>query len=456
MAVLAGLSYSFPYGVEIAQAPLGLYISVALLSGGLWALLFVRIRKARQAKPTLLMILAIGLFMRGAMFFSIPVLEDDSYRYLWDGAVTANGIDPYKFAPAEAAQDSLFGTQEPEPRAPDLAQLESLAEQHVEAHSRINFPYVSTIYPPFAQATFAVAYWLDPFGLTGWRWVLLISDLVTFGLLLSLLKAYKRPAVWISLYWWNPVIVLQGFGAGHMDLLVLPFLLLALQFAKSERTGLASIALAGGAAVKIWPVLLFPFLLRPFLKRPVTAAAYTIGFGMAVLALLLPQIIHLVAPEAGLNAYASDWRTHAFLFAILEDFILSSLQAPGQAARLTVAMITVALTGYLALRFGNNVSLLPSLWAIVIATLIFLSPTGYPWYLIWLAPLLPFLPQVGLIAMFVLTPLYWLRFQFGDDALIYQWGIVPLAFGIPLALIALHYLDRRSRDAIRHHHPRFE
>lgn len=456
MLGLAGLSYSFPYGVDVTQAPLALYITVALFAGGLWALLTFQTRAVKKAAPALWVILALGLFMRGAMFFSIPVLEDDSYRYLWDGAVTAKGIDPYKYAPAEVAQNSVFGTSEHEAHSPDLKQLEALAEQHPEAHSRINFPYVSTIYPPLTQAAFAVAHWIDPFGLNGWRWVLLLSDLVTFGLLLSVLKAFQRPAVWISLYWWNPVVIMQGFGAGHMDLLVLPFLLFALLMAKSKRTGLASLALAGGAVVKIWPVLLFPFLLRPLLRRPILALVYSIGFGVTVLAMLLPQVVHAVAPEAGLNAYASDWRTHAFVFAILEDFVLAPLEAPGQAARLIVAMAIISLTGFLALRFGDDVSRLPSLWAVVIAALILLSPTGYPWYFIWLAPLLPFLPRFGLIALFAFAPLYWLRFQLGDDALIYQWGIVPVAFGIPLALIALPYLKRRSRDEIGHHHPRFE
>ena len=456
MIGLAGLSYGFPYGVDVTQAPLTLYVCVALVAGCLWALLSRQIQTARKAAPVVWMILALGLFMRGVMFFSIPVLEDDSYRYLWDGAVTANGIDPYKYAPAEVAQDSVFDTNEHVTRAPDLEQLEALAKKHSEPHGRINFPYVSTIYPPFAQAAFALAHWIDPFGLTGWRWVLLLSDLVTFGLLLNVLKAFQRPTIWISLYWWNPVVILQGFGAGHMDLLLLPFLLLALLMAKSRRTGLAALAVAGGAAVKIWPILLFPFLLRPFLKRPLKAALYAIGFGITVLVVLLPQAVRAVAPEAGLNAYASDWRTHAFVFAILEDFILAPLEAPGQAARLIVAVSVIALTGVLALLFGDEVSCLPSLWAVVVATLIFLSPTGYPWYFIWLAPLLPFLPQLGLIALFALAPLYWLRFLLGDDSLIYQWGIVPLAFGIPLALIAMPYLKWRSRDAIGHHRPRVE
>ena len=453
---LAGLSYRFPYGVDMSDAPLGLYVGVALIAGIIWATIAFQIQSSNRKWPSLWVIVAIGLVMRAAMMVSIPVLEDDSYRYLWDGAVVANGVDPYEYAPAAASPNSAFGFSEPEATAPDLERLKALADANRESHSRINYPYVSTIYPPLAQAGFLFAHWIDPFGLGGWRLILLLSDLVTLFLLLRVLEAYGRPALWVSLYWWNPLVLLQGFGAGHMDLLLLPFLLSALLMAKSKRIGLASLALAGGVAVKIWPVLLFPFLVRRFLSQPSKLALYSGLFGAAVLVLLLPQVLHALSPDAGLNAYASDWRTHAFIFSLLEDGVFAALDAPGQVARLTVAALIIALTAFLTLRYGNDVDRLPSLCATVIAALIFLSPTGYPWYFIWLAPLLPFLPRLGLIALFAFAPLYWLRFALGDEALIYQWGIVPIAFGLPLVLLALPYLNRRPQDALSHHHPRLE
>ncbi len=456
MIGLAALSHQFPYGVDIEQAPLTLYIGLALVAGALWALLPFQISRPQIMAPALWSVLALGLVMRGAMFYSLPVLEDDSYRYLWDGAVTANGIDPYKYAPAAFSPDPVFASAAQTPSDPDYDRLQDLATANAEKHDRINYPFVSTIYPPLTQAAFAIAHWIDPFGLTGWRFVLLLGDLITVALLVRALKAFQRSPIWLCLYWWNPVVILQGFGAGHMDLLVLPFLLSALLLAKLERPVFASIALAGGAAVKIWPVILFPLLLRRFLKQPWRAMLYSAGFGLAVLILLLPQLVHAIRPEAGLNAYASDWRTHAFLFSILEDFVFALSADPGQISRLTVAAFMVSLTAWLALRFAKTIDRLPSLFAIIIAALIFVSPTGYPWYFIWLAPFLPFLPRAGLVALFVLAPLYWLRFQLGDDTLIYQWGIVPIAFGIPLALIALPHFNKRHPDAFRRYHPRIE
>ena len=456
MAGLAALSYRFPYGMAVEDTPLMVYVALTLAAGCLWACLPHQIRCSDQSSNAVVVIILLGLAMRGAMFFSTPVLEDDSYRYLWDGAVTARGIDPYQYAPAEFAADPVFDTVTLEDSSPDFVALKSLAEDHPEPHSRINYPYVATIYPPLAQAAFAIAHWIDPFGLTGWRLVLLMADLITLGLLLNLLRLYDHASIWISLYWWNPVVILQGFGAGHMDVLVLPFLLGALLLARTQRLIPASLALVGGAAIKLWPILLFPLLVRPLLRQPLKLIMVTSIFGASLLLVLLPQLLHALRPEAGLNAYASEWRTHAFLFSILEDVVFTATKAPGQAARFAVAAIVIALTGYLSLRFADNRDRLPALFASVIAALIFLSPTGYPWYFIWIAPFLPFAPHAGVVSLFVLAPLYWLRFQMGDASPVYQWAIVPIAFGAPLILFALPYLRRRSRDAFRHHYPGIE
>lgn len=450
---LAGLSFGFPYGAAIADMPLGAYISIALVAGAVWAALPFFLRQESSKRPAILTVFLIGLLMRGAMFVSLPVLEDDSYRYFWDGAVTARGLDPYAHAPAAVSPNTQLSVTAQAPLGGDLAALQTLAIQHETPHSRINYPYVSTIYPPLAQAAFAIAHIIDPFGLTGWRLVLLAADLATMGLLLSLLRAHGRDSVWASLYWWNPVVILQGFGAGHMDLLLLPFLLATLLFAKQNKVSLATVALAGAAAVKLWPAILFPLIVRRLLRWPKTLIGISALFAFIVLIALSPQLVHALRPEAGLNAYASEWRTHTFIFAILEDFVFAPFADPGGLARVSVAGAVVFLTGALALLYADRSDVMPALFAAIIAALILLSPTGYPWYLIWLAPLLAFLPNLGLLSLFVLAPLYWMRFQLGDDSLLYQWIVGPIAFGVPLLLIAQSTLNWRRDDAFRHHYP---
>ncbi|MEL6666926.1 MAG: hypothetical protein AAFQ24_12380, partial [Pseudomonadota bacterium] len=346
----------------------------------------------------------------------------------------------------------LFEVDGTTPKTEDIRKLETLAAENTEVHERINYPYVATIYPPLTQAAFAVAHWIAPFNLNGWRTVLLGVDILAFALLINALKAYGRRADWSVLYWWNPIVILQGFGAGHMDLIIVPFLLATILFAKQARFTWATLALAGAVGVKLWPALLLPILLRPFLFRPLKLISLSLLFAIACGLLLAPQLVHVLNPDAGLNAYATEWRTHAFLFTVLEDGVFRAIENAGAVARITVAITVLATVVFLALRYAGSTQRLPALLAISISALLFLSPTGYPWYLIWLAPLLPFFPHPGLNALTLTAPLYWLRFQLGDDAPLYQWIIVPIAFGVPLAMIAhsIFYKDRNHE--IRHHH----
>lgn len=449
---LSVLSWAFPYDVDLSTAPLGLYIGLATLAAGVWMWLPGKLRSVSASRDTLVWIFLIGIIARGAMFFSTPVLEDDSYRYLWDGAVTAHAIDPYKYAPSDANSIPLFQGSEPTPKSSDIVALEALAAEHSEVHSRINYPYVATIYPPLTQAAFALAHWIAPFDLNGWRTILLGVDILAFALLIALLRAYERAPEWSTLYWWNPIVILQGFGAGHMDTLIVPFLLAALLLAKQSRTSWATLSLAGAVGVKLWPALLLPFLLRPVLTQPIRLIGLGLLFALVCAALLAPQLVHALNPDAGINAYATEWQTHAFLFSVLENGVFRAFEDSGSLARITVTIIVSGTVAFLALRFADTAQHLPALFAISIATLLFLSPTGYPWYLIWLAPVLPFFPHQGLNALTLTAPLYWLRFQLGDEAALYQWIIVPAAFGIPLILIAHSVFKKDQMHEIRHHH----
>ena len=454
MAGLAALSYGFPYGANLEDTPLYLYTALAMMVGALWVGLPRFLQAAPSAPNLLKAALLLGLIARGAMFFSTPVLEDDSYRYLWDGAVTAHGVDPYKYAPGEAVPDPRFALADADAPPPDLARLQALAAEHSEPHSRINYPFVATIYPPITQAAFALAYTIDPFGLTGWRLILLVSDFATLGLLIALLRAYGRRPEWALLYWWNPVVILQGFGAVHMDLLVLPFLMAAVLWSRQARPAWAALALAGAAGVKLWPILLMPFIARRLLKRPAHLLLVSSVFAISTIGVLLPQLQHALRPEAGLNAYSSDWQTHAFIFGLLQNAVSLVSETPGTVARLIVALSVCTLTAVLALRFAEKTDHLPVLITAVIAALLFLSPTGYPWYLIWLAPFLCFAPNLGLRALMVTAPLYWLRFPLGDDAVLYQWVIVPIAFGVPLLLLLRPLLNIGPHHEIRAHYSR--
>ena len=66
-------------------------------------------------------------------FCTFPILEDDIYRYLWDGRMTIENGSPYNISPAE-----FFSATD-------------LGERFDAILSSINYPNIATIYGPVAN-----------------------------------------------------------------------------------------------------------------------------------------------------------------------------------------------------------------------------------------------------------------------------------------------------------------
>ncbi len=54
--------------------------------------------------PDILNLLIAGLVFRLLLLFSLPNLSDDVYRFICDGRLAANGINPFSHLPAEIMQ----------------------------------------------------------------------------------------------------------------------------------------------------------------------------------------------------------------------------------------------------------------------------------------------------------------------------------------------------------------
>lgn len=447
LLVMSGLivwfSQSFPYGRDPYFSQTWEYIGTAMLMGGALFALPPIIKRVRPNLGLLVFIFVSGVVMRGMMFVSLPVLEDDFYRYLWDGSQVASGVDPYKYSPAQSAPYDIFGEASDIPEEEDLLKLYREATFNRDLHYRINYPYIKTIYPPLAQGTFAVSHLISPYNLNAWRLVLLIVDCLAFVMCLKALQARGLSSPWVAMYWWNPVILLEVFNSGHMDVLMVPFLFGALWAAWSGRRIVGALALAGAAAIKIWPALLMPALVRPDLKSPLKFIAVGANFGIASLVLLAPQLIHILDPEQGLAAYSQGWQKHSFLFKLLIESLFVFISEPEQLARLITAAIVIAITGWLALRSPEDGSGTAFAMLGAAGALLLLSPTGYPWYLTWIAPFLVFVPRAGFLALMITAPLYYTRFILDIEAPLYEWGLLPLAFGGPLLLLLIDAIRKK-------------
>ena len=191
-------------------------------------------------------IFGFGIAFRLILLFSVPIQEVDLFRYIWDGTVISQGINPYEYSPQEVQLYPTKGV--PNFRTTviereDLAKLSAIATSPGmdEAFKWVHFEQYTTPYPMANQAPFALAsiigrsvgdfaykqtddpmsvYWSLLFSMKG---VLIVFDLATAVLLVALLKKVWLPQEWVVAYLWCPLLLKEIANSGHLDSIVVFF-----------------------------------------------------------------------------------------------------------------------------------------------------------------------------------------------------------------------------------------
>lgn len=447
--IIRSISIEFRVGTTTETHPVGLLIFLLLFSGFVWlSLIWVLKKQQNQSdsfslkSPLILSIFVIGLGFRALFFGSTPIYEDDWNRYLWDGATITQGISPYTYSPTQVMEypGDKNDVQD------DLAKLSALSLANGDFIERINNPDLTTIYPPIAQIVFTISAWIKPLSLEPLRAMYLLSEGLVFFLLLKALQQFGRSPLWIWLYALNPILIFTVFNGAHMDILLVPFVLLAI-LCVAKRPILAGIALACAVGVKIWPLILGPLLYRSY-NRPLWRYIVYGGVLAALSLLLLAPMLLEIKAGSGLKAYSETWQRSSFLYPLLQSgFELFFVDA----SRLT-RLVYAAFIGISAMLIGLRRHETPyddvfMMMCLVVVFFLF-SPTGFPWYVVWFVFFLPFIPSYGVGLLCVTVSLYYARFWLGERGIynIYLNGLVPIQFGLPLLIMMTELYRRRSDE----------
>lgn len=401
-----------------------------------------------RTAPILACCVGIAIALRAAMFLSSPMYENDFYRYLWDGGMTAHGINPYRIAPDRVTGNSAASPQ-PVPPA-----VQRLADSAGDLPAKINHPQLRTLYPPVAQFAFAVAHWLAPWSIQGWRLVLLLFD----GAALYLLYRYAAPGIQrisaIVIYGWNPLLIKEVVNSAHMDALLFPLLVACLVFATRKRTVTAAFLLALAVGIKIWPVLLAPLVFRPVLNRPKRLAAAMAAFILPVIAMGAYMLPAFLGPGSGFNAYSKTWEMNDALYMLLFEavhfvgaaFGWEEASAGHIAARAMVGTVVVGWALWCARTPPADLGDMARRACSIVAVLFLLSPTQFPWYALWMLPFLALTPSFPLLVLSATLPLYYLRFPMKAAGIVqfFDWGIVWIEYTPTLVLLVWQVLRHRQ------------
>ncbi|GCE05688.1 glycosyltransferase family 87 protein [Dictyobacter aurantiacus] len=193
--------------------------------------------------------LELGIILLGAVVLRAqllgiqPNLSHDSWRYLWDARVTLHGFSPYTYPPGH----------------PLLLHLRNVL------YENSRFRNVPTIYPPGAQGFYLLSYLLAPDNLPFLKALFSLCEVISTGLLALLLQRKGCDPARCLIYGWCPVAIVEVALQGHVDALMVMFIMLTLVCAQGTWRGarvVTGLCLALATLTKLYPILLLVVVWR--------------------------------------------------------------------------------------------------------------------------------------------------------------------------------------------------
>ncbi|MBI5301046.1 MAG: DUF2029 domain-containing protein [Chloroflexi bacterium] len=380
---------------------------------------------------SLLIIFAFAIIFNVVLIFTPPTLSDDMYRYVWDGRVQAQRINPYAYPP-------------------NAAHLENLRDDVV--WQQINRKDAVTVYPAGAELAYAAIWRIVPDNVRWFQIVMAAGNILAGVLLVLLLRALGKPDHWVLIYVWHPLVIFETAHAAHVDGLVLPLLVAAWLARAKGRDVWVGVFLGAATALKLYPALLLPALWRWRDDQGRLRAAWQMPFAFAATFALI--YVPYLSQGSGVIGFLPQYLNERFnigLAGIVTDLIEKPpapiFQAVAHAVNGSASPI-VNLLMFAALALIGLVMLLRpapdaeqairrSIWLIGAFTL--LTQNLFPWYMLWLVPLLALFVRPGKLGLAFDAWTGWFVFS-GLVALAYTFFIVwrPVAWALSLEFIPLY------------------
>lgn len=384
-------------------------------------LIFLSLKSSRT--PPVPAIATAYLLSRALLFLSPPLLEDDFYRYLWDGNVLSNGMNPYMHPPASGYWENL-----PSPW-----------------REKINFPDIGTIYPPIAQYYFALIFLLFGESLLGLRLGSIVLELIGAVLLCKLIKLEKISLKPLVVFLFFPTLMKENVNSVHFDMLASNLLFFAFIMIKyKSQSTTASLSAWGAFALatctKLFPLVFLPLMLK-HTKRPIVGALF---FLLVVLILYLPFLDAGIGLLNGTIAFTKHWRFFESIpyyvqigVALIEEVFRGSQLYTGEiATRIIIFVLMLATSIFISLK--KSIVLENKVLSIFLFLYLF-SMVLNSWYWLWS---LPFLILYGFRIFWVFPVITTLGYSWFVSEDLYQKLHYPM-YGIFLLILVTFFLQSR-------------
>lgn len=333
--------------------------------------------------------MAIGLAARLMLFFSMPILSDDVFRFIWDGYLTGSGVSPYTHLPQSLLNQNINGI------TPEL-------------YAHLNSQPYFSVYPPLNQAVFWLAtLWTDSLLLqtNTIRLILVMADVGSFLILLKLLSRTSKKRQLAFWFFLNPLLILEGVGNVHFEGLVIFFLLLGIYYFETNKKTFSAVGFGLAIATKLLPLIYLPAILFDAPKRK--GLWVSLLAGLVAMVTFIPFFASggLAGMQSSLSLYFQKFEFNASIYFIIREigFWVKGYNIIGTLSP-WLSLITFVIIISLSIIGKWRKWPLSQTMLFAISTYLFLATTIHPWYIL---PLL----ALGILSGFY-YPIIWSLFIF--------------------------------------------
>ncbi|MBS9462032.1 mannosyltransferase [Flagellimonas sp. 389] len=323
-------------------------------------------------------LLVFGVLFRLIFLIAEPNLSQDFYRFIWDGELIKNGINPYVHLPNELILDTALPIAN--------------AEELYTGMGELSAKHFSN-YPPINQLIFTVAVLMGGGKILGsvviMRLTIILADIGILFFSRKLLLNLDRPSKLAFWYFLNPLVIVELTGNLHFEGVMLFFFVWSLYLISVKKWDWAAPIYAISILVKLVPVLFLPLFLKYFgFKKSI---GFYILTSATCLVLLLPfynnTFINNYSETVGL--WFSNFEFNAGMYNLVKKIGVTYFDAkPWELIKVYGKIVAFStIIGALLLTFFRKNQQFDTLvvsMLVLLSGYYFLSSTLHPWYILYL------------------------------------------------------------------------
>lgn len=377
LLLLTGIAFYGSFAYDLNRAD---FIKLISLYTGLF---FISFKLIQLEKSNFWFLAGVAVLFRLVFIAATPNLSQDFYRFIWDGQLILDGINPYLSVPNDFS--------------PALSLRQQNLIEGMGSLSAGNF----TSYPPVNQLLFAISTFLGGKGILGsviaMRVFIILADLGTLYFGRKLLLKLNLPGHQIFWFILNPFIIIELTGNLHFEGVMLFFLTWSIYLLHQKKWIWSAILLGISVSIKLLPLLFLPLLLNYFIKNrgnensdiPGLNFKKLLGYYLMVGLIVLASFLPFFSSEfisnfsASIALWFQKFEFNASVYYVIRwiGFQLKGYNIIASAGKILPLLVILILSGLAFFRRNYSIQKLIETMLMGVSAYFFLATTVHPWYI---------------------------------------------------------------------------